>query len=64
MVKINVMEGLRPRLPPATPGEIFEVCIWAFLATSIIGGTVLGIVFLLGRLIHGPNGCPPRTVDI
>ena len=52
MIKINVLEGLRPPLPPATSKEIVEVCIWALVVISIIGGAVFGVVLVLGRLIN------------
>lgn len=52
MIKINIKEGLRLSLPPATLRDIFEVCIWAILATSIIGGIVLSAYFILEKLVH------------
>ncbi len=52
MIKINVREGLKPPLPPATPGEVIQVCIWAFFAIAIVGGLFFGALFLLDRLLH------------
>ena len=52
MIKINVLEGLRPPLPPATSKEIVEVCIWALFVTSTIGGAVFGFVLVLDRLMN------------
>ena len=47
MIRINVLEGIRPPLPPATPAEILQVCAAALAFTAVAAGVVAGVVALL-----------------
>lgn len=50
MVRINVLEGIRPPLPPATPKEISEVCAAALGFTAAVSLLAAGIAALLNWL--------------
>ena len=51
MIRINVLEGLRLPLPPATPREILEVCAAALGFSAIAVGIVAGVTFLLDHFL-------------
>ncbi len=55
MVRVNVLEGIKPPLPPATPKEILEVCLGAlgFCAAAALvswGRPLTFDIFLRGCL--------------
>jgi len=51
MVRINVLEGIKPPLPPATPREIFDVCLAALGFCAAAGLLTAGIIALLNFLL-------------
>jgi hypothetical protein len=55
MVKINLLEGVRPPLPPATAFEIITVAGAALAFALAMGGIAFGIIFLWMKLFGG-NG--------
>ena len=50
MVRINVLEGIRPPLPPATAFEIFQIAIGALAFALALGGIAFAIVSILFKL--------------
>jgi len=50
MVRINVLEGIRPPLPPATPREILEVCGLALGFCAAAALVTVGIMALISFL--------------
>jgi hypothetical protein len=47
MVRINVLEGIRPPLPPATLVEILQVCAASLAFAAVAAGLIAGVVALL-----------------
>lgn len=47
MVKINVLEGIRPPLPPATPKEILQVCAAALGLCAALFLVTAGVMALI-----------------
>lgn len=50
MIRINLLEGVRPPLPPATVLEILQICIGALVFALAMGGIALGVVSLWIKL--------------
>jgi len=50
MVRVNVLEGIKPPLPPPTPREILEVCLAALGFCAATALFTAGIIALLNFL--------------
>jgi hypothetical protein len=50
MVRINLVEGIRPPLPPATGFEIFQIAIGSLAFAFALGGIAFLIVSILLKL--------------
>ena len=50
MIRINLVEGIRKPLPPATGLEIATVAGAALAFALLLGGIAFGIVFLFTKL--------------
>ena len=51
MVRVNVLEGIKPPLPPATPREILEVCLAALGFCAMPALFTAGIMAFLNFLL-------------
>jgi hypothetical protein len=47
MVRINVLEGIRPPLPPPTALEVIQICLMALGFALGVGAIVFGAVQLI-----------------
>lgn len=52
MIRINVVEGIKPPLPPATPKEIVEVCFAALLFSCVAGAIIFGAFGIISYLFR------------